>query len=165
MPRGWEWARVRSLANLINGKAFKPSDWTTDGLPIVRIQNLNNPSSSFNHYDKNVTEDFRLHGGELLFAWSGTPGTSFGAHIWYGGEALLNQHIFKVEISQANLDKGYLKFAFNNRVLELIERAHGSAGLQHITRIVFESVAIPVPPLAEQRRIVEMVEKTYQLLA
>jgi len=164
VPAGWEWARVGSLSNLINGKAFKPSDWTTEGLPIVRIQNLNTPTSPFNRYDGEVDEAFHLHGGELLFAWSGTPGTSFGAHIWYGGEALLNQHIFKMEFSEENIDKNYFRLALNQRVLELIGLAHGSAGLQHVTRGVFEATLIPIPPLFEQARIVKAANKLLRLI-
>src|SRR5579862_2979642 len=95
LPDGWTTATIGSVCNLENGRAFKPSDWTTNGLPIVRIQNLNNPLAPFNHFDGGVDDRYRLNGGELLFAWSGTPGTSFGAHIWNRGEAVLNQHIFR----------------------------------------------------------------------
>ena len=134
------------------------------GLPIVRIQNLNNPGSPFNRYDGKVEEKFHLYGGELLFAWSGTPGTSFGAHIWSGGEALLNQHIFNVHFPEDCIYKQYFKLALNQRILDLIGVAHGSAGLQHVTKPVFESTLVPLPPLAEQRRIVAKVEELMPLV-
>ena len=94
IPDSWEWVRVRNCAELYNGRAFKPTDWTQDGLPIVRIQNLNDHNAPFNRYNKQIDEDVHLYGGELLFAWSVTPGTSFGAHIWDRGDAVLNQHFF-----------------------------------------------------------------------
>ena len=109
-------------------------------MPIVRIQNLNNEFAPFNYYDKPVDNDVHLYGGELLFAWSGTPGTSFGAHIWkIGKEAVLNQHIFKLIFNENLLYKPYYMYALNERVGSLIKAAHGSAGLQHVTRGVFES--------------------------
>ena len=37
----WSTKPIGELCDLINGRAFKPSDWGTEGLPIVRIQNLN----------------------------------------------------------------------------------------------------------------------------
>ncbi|MGE9981548.1 restriction endonuclease subunit S [Collinsella sp. SGI.184] len=157
LPEGWAWARIGTITELVNGKAFKPSDWTSTGLPIVRIQNLNDPNSPYNRYDGDCDSKFLLYGGELLFAWSGTPGTSFGAHVWSGGKALLNQHIFNVKFSEQNLDINYLKLSINRSVLSLIGLAHGSAGLQHVTKGTFESTLIPLPPLAEQRRIVERV--------
>ena len=164
LPTGWAWVKIGTIANLVNGKAFKPNDWTNDGLPIVRIQNLNNPGSPYNHYNGECDRKFLLHGGELLFAWSGTPGTSFGAHVWSGGEALLNQHIFNVKFSKSNLDIHYLKLSINQSVLSLIGQAHGSAGLQHVTKGTFESTLLPLPPLAEQRRIAERVSELMPLV-
>ena len=134
------------------------------GLPIVRIQNLNDEKAPFNYYDKSVEEDVHLYGGELLFAWSGTPGTSFGAHIWRNQEAVLNQHIFKLLFDETALFKPYYMYALNQRVGSLIKAAHGSAGLQHVTRGVFESTLIPLPPFAEQIRIVEKLNVLFPIV-
>ncbi len=41
LPEGWGWKKIRDICNLINGRAFKPSEWATQGLPIIGIQNLN----------------------------------------------------------------------------------------------------------------------------
>ena len=164
IPDSWEWVRVRNCTELFNGRAFKPSDWTVMGLPIVRIQNLNDEKAPFNYYDKPVDEDVHLYGGELLFAWSGTPGTSFGAHIWRDQEAVLNQHIFKLLFDETALFKPYYMYALNQRVGSLIKAAHGSAGLQHVTRGVFESTLIPLPPFAEQIRIVEKLNVLFPIV-
>ena len=164
VPDSWEWVRVRNCTELFNGRAFKPSDWTVMGLPIVRIQNLNDEKAPFNYYDKSVEEDVHLYGGELLFAWSGTPGTSFGAHIWRNQEAVLNQHIFKLLFDETALFKPYYMYALNQRVGSLIKAAHGSAGLQHVTRGVFESTLIPLPPFAEQIRIVEKLNVLFPIV-
>ena len=164
IPDSWEWVRVRNCTELFNGRAFKPSDWAVMGLPIVRIQNLNDEKAPFNYYDKSVEEDVHLYGGELLFAWSGTPGTSFGAHIWRNQEAVLNQHIFKLLFDETALFKPYYMYALNQRVGSLIKAAHGSAGLQHVTRGVFESTLIPLPPFAEQIRIVEKLNVLFPIV-
>lgn len=164
IPDSWEWVRVRNCTELFNGRAFKSSDWTVMGLPIVRIQNLNDEKAPFNYYDKSVEEDVHLYGGELLFAWSGTPGTSFGAHIWRNQEAVLNQHIFKLLFDETALFKPYYMYALNQRVGSLIKATHGSAGLQHVTRGVFESTLIPLPPFAEQIRIVEKLNVLFPIV-
>ena len=164
IPDSWGWVRVCNCTELFNGRAFKPSDWTVMGLPIVRIQNLNDEKAPFNYYDKPVDEDVHLYGGELLFAWSGTPGTSFGAHIWRDQEAVLNQHIFKLLFDETALFKPYYMYALNQRVGSLIKAAHGSAGLQHVTRGVFESTLIPLPPFAEQIRIVEKLNVLFPIV-
>ena len=130
----------------------------------MRIQNLNDEKAPFNYFDKPVDEDVHLYGGELLFAWSGTPGTSFGAHIWRDEEAVLNQHIFKLLFDETAIFKPYYMYALNQRVGSLIKAAHGSAGLQHVTRGVFEATLVPLPPLAEQHRIVQRIEKLLPLV-
>ena len=151
--------RVKHFTTLYNGRAFKPSDWTDTGLPIVRIQNLNNQNSPYNLYNGFVEPEYQLYGGELLFAWSGTPGTSFGAHIWCGKEAVLNQHIFRLDFSEKVIYKPYYMYALNQRIGELIKAAHGSAGLQHVTKGVFENTLIPIPPYKEQIRIVNKLNQ------
>jgi type I restriction enzyme, S subunit len=148
----------------VNGSAFKPTDWSKDGVPIVRIQNLNNPGAEFNRTTRVLPEKFKLRGGELLFAWSGTPGTSFGAHIWRGGEAWLNQHIFNVLFDENEWDKKFLQFAINQNLADYVRAAHGGAGLAHITKGRFEESELPQPTPDEQRRIVAEIEKHFTRL-
>ena len=164
VPENWCWTRIAKLCSLSNGKAFKLTDWTKTGIPIVRIQNLNNPEAQYNLYSGAVEDKFRLCGGELLFAWSGTPGTSFGAHIWWGKEAALNQHIFRVDFDEKYINKVYFKYAINQQLDMLISVAHGGAGLQHVTKGVFEATPIPLPPFAEQQRIVDRIESLFAKL-
>lgn len=158
LPSGWVNAEIGVLCDLQNGRAFKPSEWSESGLPIVRIQNLNNPKSSFNYFQGVYDERNFLQGGELLFAWSGTPGTSFGAHVWSGKEALLNQHIFRVDFNERHLDKRFFRHAINQQLNELIDIAHGGVGLRHVTKGKFEATPVPLPPLAEQIRIADKLD-------
>ncbi len=158
LPIGWVQSKIGNLCSLKNGRAFKPTEWTTSGLPIVRIQNLNNPKSSYNYFAGEPEPRYHLLGGELLFAWSGTPGTSFGAHVWRGGEAVLNQHIFRVDFDAENMDKRFFRFAINQKLDELIDVAHGGVGLRHVTKGTFEGTEIKVPPFSEQKRIADKLE-------
>ena len=158
LPTNWVRAPIGNLCDLKNGRAFKPSEWSQDGLPIVRIQNLNNASAPFNRFNGAYDHKHHLQGGELLFAWSGTPGTSFGAHVWRGGEALLNQHIFRVDFDDALLDRRFFRHAINQKLTELIGVAHGGAGLQHVTKGVFEGTEVALPTRAEQKRIADKLD-------
>jgi type I restriction enzyme S subunit len=158
LPENWIETEIGGLCSLKNGRAFKPNDWQTSGLPIVRIQNLNNPASAFNHFQGEVDERNRLRGGELLFAWSGTPGTSFGAHVWHGGEAVLNQHIFRVDFDESLLDNRFFRSAINQKLSELIDVAHGGVGLRHVTKGVFEKTLVALPPRPEQTRIANQLD-------
>lgn len=152
------------VAKFVNGKAFKPTDWSEDGLPIIRIQNLNNKNKEFNCWNGNLNKQVIVEEGDLLLAWSGTPGTSFGAHIWEGGRSVLNQHIFRVDVDSTRICKKYAKLAINAKLGELIGLAHGGVGLQHVTKGMVEGLEILLPPLAEQQRIAAMLDKAESVL-
>ena len=161
LPTGWVFASIGELCHLINGKAFKPVEWSSEGLPIVRIQNLNDREASFNYCNFEVENKYIIDDGQLLFAWSGTPGTSFGAHIWNRGKAVLNQHIFRLEINEELISKKFFLYVINFKVNEYIQKAHGTAGLAHITKGKFEESLIPLPPIPEQYRIVDKIEELF----
>ena len=148
-----------SLCSLRNGRAFKPEEWSDQGTPIVRIQNLNDESKPFNYCNFEVEEKFWVNSGDLLFSWSGTPGTSFGAFFWNRGRGFLNQHIFRVDTNEALVDKPYLRYALNSLIGKIIDQSHGGVGLKHITKAKLENVQVPLPPLPEQRRIAATLDK------
>lgn len=164
-PERWAETTIRAICRLTNGKVFTPSDWSTAGLPIVRIQNLNTPDAPFNFYDKPVEARFRVTNGDLLFAWSGTPGTSFGAHIWRGPDAVLNQHIFKLEFDRTAIDPEYLCYAINRTLEEQEAKASGGVGLRHVTKQAFSNTRIPLPPYGEQVRLAHQLTRLRSRLA
>ncbi len=159
LPKGWQFERIGNLMELINGRAFKPTEWALKGYPIIRIQNLNDRNAPFNYCNFDVEKKFYVKDNDLLIGWSGTPGTSFGAFIWDRGDAVLNQHIFKAEQYHKLVLAEYLKLAINSSLNEMIARAHGGVGLQHITKGKFEQIPLPIPPVSEQKRIVTKVNE------
>ena len=163
----WNWWRKRmaiktetlgAVAKYINGRAFKPSEWEDCGLPIVRIQNLNDSCAKYNYTTSEYDDKFLIKKGDLLFAWS----ASLGAHIWNGNNAWLNQHIFRV-IPNDNILKKYLYYYLCQVVTQLYAKTHGS-GMVHITKGPFMSTPIPVPTLPEQERIVARIEELFSEL-
>lgn len=160
----WAWTRIGLAMHLVNGRAFKATEWSKSGLPIVRIQNLNNRDAPFNYCSLPVERKFHLQPGDFLISWSGTPGTSFGAFIWDGPAGLVNQHIFRAELFGAAYDPRFLRIAINARLDEMIAQAHGGVGLQHITKGKLEALVIPLPPLTEQKRIVAKVDELMRRL-
>lgn len=158
MPN-WPTQPLGELCQLINGRAFKPSDWGKEGLRIVRIQNLNDHEKPFNHFAGDYQEKHRIDDGEILLSWSGTPGTSFGCFRWQRGPGLLNQHIFRVEVEHSIIDGDFFIYAVNSKLDEMIRQAHGGVGLRHITKGKLEAIHLPVPSLDEQQRIVNRIRE------
>ena len=155
--------KVKEVCDLINGRAFKPADWGAEGVPIIRIQNLNDMDAPFNYFSGEYSQTHEINNGELLFSWSGTPGTSFGAFRWNRGKGVLNQHIFRV-IPKVAVDKEYLKYALNGNLHSIIEKAHGGVGLQHITKKELDEIEIPIPTITEQKQIVNCLQQTESII-
>ena len=158
LPVGWSKSSLGQIASYINGRAFKPVEWSDEGKPIIRIQNLNNDDAHYNRSPLNHEEKYLVKSGDLLFAWS----ASLGAYIWRGEDAWLNQHIFNVK-PQGNIPKGYLYYLLTKVTNELYAKAHGS-GMVHVTKGKFESTEILLPPLNEQHRIVAKIEELFSEL-
>ncbi len=154
-------ARVKlgDICHLVNGDAYKEALWSTKGTPIIRIQNLNDASKPFNYWAGPLDDRVRVTSGDVLLAWSGTPGTSFGAHIWTRGEGVLNQHIFRVDLDKAKADPEWIVFAVNQELDQLIDAAHGGVGLRHVTRGQVENLLVHLPPLPTQRRIAAQLKE------
>ncbi len=159
----WPVVPLGSLCSLVNGRAFKADDWTTSGLPIIRIQNLNSAGGFFNYWDGELGSQVVVNPNDLLLAWSGTPGTSFGAHIWNGERGVLNQHIFRVDLNERLVTKEWALRAINNQLGRMIELAHGGVGLKHVTRSTVMNLGIVLPPINEQRRIAAILDQAEAL--
>ena len=136
------------VGTYINGYAFKPSDWGTSGLPIIRIQNLTNQNTIPNYFDGPYNSKFEVNKGDILIAWSG----SLGIHVWQKNKALLNQHIFRVEFNKCEIDKMYFYYAVKHNIHKMLHLTHG-ATMRHIIKSDFEKIVIPYPSLVVQAKI------------
>lgn len=158
----WPMVKLGDLGEFINGFAFKPSDWSEDGTPIIRIQNLTNPQAPFNRTTKRVKDVLYVEPGDLLVSWSAT----LGVFRWQGKErAVLNQHIFKV-VSKPIIENEFLEFSLKFALQQVEKYLHG-ATMRHVNRQEFLDLKIPLPPLGEQKRIAEIlggVSKAIQIL-
>ncbi len=158
VPQGWEVLKVGEVADYINGRAFKPEEWEQQGLPIIRIQNLNDENAAYNYSTAKFEDKYLIHKGDLLFAWA----ASLGTYIWSKGDAWLNQHIFKV-IPKAFILKEFLYYSFIVMIGDFYAESHGS-GMVHITKGKFENKPILIPPITEQKRIVSKIEKILSVI-
>jgi type I restriction enzyme S subunit len=150
----WEVRTIGEMFSLINGCAFKPEDWQPSGTPIIRIQNLNDPSAEFNYSQEPVPERNRVEPGDLLFAWSGTLGSSFGARIWNGPSGVLNQHIFKVLMDEQQITLQFALLVLARVEEEIARRTHGfKASFVHVKKSDLVQVEMLLPSVAEQQRI------------
>lgn len=172
IPSDWTVKALRELCKLINGRGFKPYEWRSSGLPIIRIQNLNG-SSEFNYYDGAYDRKLEVPTGQLLFAWSGSRGTSFGPHVWKGPLGLLNYHTWKVQTDTSTVTQLFLLHKLRQLTAEIEGWAHGASALVHVQKWQMEGFKLAIPTsVAEQQAIAEalsdadaLIESLEQLIA
>jgi len=157
IPNNWDALQFSVLARYTNGNTFDAGCWGSHGLPIIRIQNLNG-SNSFNYFEGPVNSRWHVFPGDLLFAWSGQRGVSFGPRIWSGPEGVLNQHIFKVIEKKDVISKEFLFEILRFRQSVIEDSAHGfKDSFLHVTRGELGAVFAGIPSRDEQSMIVARI--------
>lgn len=160
VPEGWELHPLTDLARYINGRAFKPEDWVSSGLPIIRIANMTNPDAAFNFYEgEDIDDGHLIQPGDILFSWSAT----LSIQKWTRATGVLNQHIFKV-VPAESVQPDWLLYVLQNEVERLADQSHGST-MKHIKKGVLKTHHVGVPPLHEQRRIAEILASADEAIA
>lgn len=154
----YPYADLGSVAQFINGFAFQPSHWESEGKKIIRIQNLTDKDKPYNRATLELDSKLLVTMGDLLVSWSAT----LDVFEWMDEDSWLNQHIFKVEPDYKKVDKSYLKYVLRQAISEMMKFTRGST-MKHINRGDFLATKIPLPPLETQKQIAAVLEKADQL--
>lgn len=152
VPKGWTLKTLGELGRYLNGRAFKKSEWSKTGRPIIRIQDLTGSNRNPNHFDGELPDRYIVRPGDLLISWSAT----LGAYLWDGPEGVLNQHIFKVE---SDIDRTFHYHLVRHSLGQLQRSAHGS-GMVHVTKGAFENTPVVIPESRDlQRKIAGAINR------
>ena len=154
-----EQKRLGDIATYINGYAFKPEDRGTEGLPIIRIQDLTGNSYDVSFYNGEYPKKVEINNGDVLISWS----ASLGVYIWNRGKALLNQHIFKVAFDKIEVNEQYFVFAVEYNLKEMEAKMHG-ATMKHIIKRDFDNIKIPFPSAEKQKEIADILLKVVNII-
>ena len=165
LPEGWEWVRLGNLQEFINGYAFPSADYVKDGIGIIRIGDLQNGQVSTvemkrvaSSYLDTLDEKFQVKPDNLLIAMSGAT-TGKLAFNRTSETFLLNQRVGKFNLFF--IENNYACFFLSTRIQENLRISAGSA-IPNLSTIQINNMCFPLPPLAEQKRI---VPKVYELMA
>jgi type I restriction enzyme S subunit len=155
----WEDSSFGAIAEFINGYGFKPADWSRFGLPIVRIEQMLNPSADNDCYEGQLPDHFRIDNGSLLFSWSAT----LASVIWDRGPAWLNQHLFGV-VPKGNNQVRFLHHLIDFHIERLAGQSHGTT-MRHIKRSDLLPYPVKVPKPVEQSRIAAVLDTVDEAIA
>ncbi len=151
MRDGWIETTLDGIAEYINGYPFKPADLGENGVPVIRIKQLLDPNEPVDRTETETPERCLLRNGDIVFSWSGT----LAVRIWNRGPAKLNQHLFRV-VEKEGVYKGIIPLILDHAIEELEEKSHGTT-MKHITKQTLLPHKVLLPPLPEQKRIVDLI--------
>ena len=154
-PENWDRRPLYSLAEWVNGLAFRNIQFSPTGMPVIKIAEIKGGISGQTKFtSQQFDESVLVSPGDLLFSWSGQPETSIDAFWWRGPEGWLNQHVFRVTPDPC-VDGTFfyylLRYLKPNFVA--IARNKQTTGLGHVTRRDLENIGAAIPPLTGQRAI------------
>lgn len=145
----WKEMTLGNVADFINGRAYKATEFKEIGTPIVRIQNLTGIGNTV-YSDLELPADKYIEAGDLVYAWSAT----FGPYIWKGPRSIYHYHIWKIQCK--SIDKSYLYYYLLRTSGNFKESGNGTLFI-HITKELMESFPILLPPLPEQKAIASVL--------
>ena len=146
IPKGWEVKNLTEIAKFVNGLAmqkFRPQI-NEESLPVLKIKELisNSVSKSTERCKKNIKDEVKVFDGDIIFSWSGT----LAVKIWSGGEAGLNQHLFKVTSSIYPKWLYYLIVLYNLNNFKSIASDKATT-MGHINRSHLEKTYFTIPQI------------------
>jgi len=155
LPDGWIVASLSNLAWPQAGFAFKSSNFndTGNGLPLIRIRDVgaNAPRTFFSG---EYRDEFLVQSGDWLIGMDG----DFRIERWTGPKALLNQRVTRLIFFGEVIQPLYVCIALQ-QALRRLQGTKAYTTVDHLSGKQIASRPIPLPPLAEQRRIVARVEE------
>lgn len=170
LPVGWEWVRMDSISEFTNGFAFPSSQFSSDstGVGIIKIGDIQDGAvktsgMSFvsRDYAKTIDTAFDVAPGDMLIAMSGATTGKLGFNLT-GSHFLLNQRVGKIRLHL--IDQQYAYSYLQTKVAENLSISAGSA-IPNLSTAQIKEILFPLPPLAEQSRIVTRITQLRRLCA
>lgn len=132
IPQDWRSGNLYDIADYINGIAcqkYRPSD-EEHSLPVVKIREMNGGiTNDTERVSSTIPAKNIISSGDILFSWS----ASLEVIMWYGVDAGLNQHIFKV-VPKSYFSSEYVYLQLSEYLIHFIKIAEArKTTMGHIT--------------------------------
>lgn len=170
----WEKRALGEVLKVQGGFAFKSKDFGDEGIPVVRISNLQEGTLDLDnaariHESKiDFSKDYFLESGDVLMALSGaTTGKTAVVPTVAAKSLLLNQRVGRFSTGEnSKLHKQFLNHFLTAGTLKAdILKAAGGVAQPNISPKQLERIQIPLPPLEEQKRIAKILDAADALRA
>ena len=165
VPENWCWVKVGSVCVFENGYAFKADKFSEEGsIPVIRISNIKqnevDVDSCVFTTETDVDSRFIAKYGDLLIAMSGATTGKNGVFL-SNVPAYVNQRVGNIKVkNEKTLLPTYRNYYIMAMEEEILRGAYGGAQ-PNISSNKICDMNMPLPPLAEQQRIVEQIERLF----
>ena len=150
----WERVPLADVASILNGAPFESALFsTTDGLPLLRIRDVIAGETN-TYYTGPYDDAYLVRQGDLLVGMDG----DFNSGFWGARTALLNQRVCNISPTESFYDKRLLALALPG-YLAAINANTPSVTVKHLSSKTIGEIGLPLPPRAEQTRIVAKLEE------
>ena len=166
IPETWEWVRLGNIGETFGGYAFKSTEYTNSGIRVVRISDFDDRGLLYKEFkyfplSPNLNNYRILSGSILMCMTGGTVGKAcLLEHI--SEEMYLNQRV--AMIRSMHVDLRYLYSILISPYIREIIGSQKTSTNDNISMDTINHLLLPLPPLAEQRRIVSKVEELFAVL-
>lgn len=170
----YKYIELGEVAEVMNGYAFKSSEFTEEGIPVVKIKNIIPPNISLEDVQY-VSEEmyhkknsYALNHGDILISMTGSGVNQIASAVGKVGrfnlnqKALLNQRVGKIYVSdKTKYDEDFLYYVLSQQDIRytLASSAGGSANQANINPTQIKQLKIPFPPLDIQKKIGYFLKK------
>jgi type I restriction enzyme, S subunit len=166
LPSGWRTARVGEILKVRNGYAFKSSDYSPEGVPLIRQSDLGEDRVDVTHAKRvegrflEELPNFIVRDGDLLIGMSG----SLGKIARYDGPepALQNQRTGLLMLEPGFAPK-FAKLVLKYVEQQIVAEGKGIA-VQNVSAKEIEDCVFPLAPECDRNRIVAEIEKQFTRL-
>lgn len=170
IPCNWKWSCFGKMADKITDGTHSTPKYTTSGIPFLSVKDMSNGKLSFNSCKYISKEEHDVlykrcdpKKGDLLITKVGTTGVPVIVDVDF--EFSLFVSVALLRFNDTKFYNKYLKYVVESRFIQNIidENTKGMANKNWVIKKISET-PIPVPPLEEQKRIVEKIESLFELI-
>ena len=148
----WERVSLGEVAEILNGYPWKSDRFGHSGVPLIRIRDVTTGRTE-TRYDGPLVDGYWVDRGDLLVGMDG----DFNLRRWNADRGLLNQRVCKITANAEAYASQFLEYALPG-YLKLINDATSSVTVKHLSSRTLAEVPLPLPPAAEQHRIVAKLD-------
>ena len=123
VPKGWKQTTLSEICEMQNGYAFKSSEWTDSGIPVIKIGSIQSKiltveGNGFVSEDNlSLRSNFVLNDGDIAIGLTGAYVGKVG-RMPANKKAMLNQRVAKFLAKRINESETFYSFIYMNVIQE-----------------------------------------------